>query len=448
MMKRLFGTDGIRGVANHYPMVVETLMKVGQALVSLLKEAYPGEDIRVVIGRDTRISGPMIEDALAAGICSQGGEIRLLGELPTPGIAFMTMHERAHAGIVISASHNLYHDNGVKIFSSDGFKISDDMERQIEKQVAASSRLLEPPGEVQKIKLVKDAAGRYVEFLKNTFTGKLKGLKVVLDCANGAAYQVGPAVFEELGATVYLIHAQPNGMNINDQCGSTAPQGVSEAVLRAGAHLGIAWDGDADRLIVVDEKGVVRDGDDLMAICGLWLHEKQRLLKETIVATQMSNFGLEIALRQKNIDLIRTDVGDRFVVEEMRRHHYNFGGEQSGHLIFLDDLPTGDGILSALRLVSIMQEKQKPLSELSKVIQKVPQILLNIRVREKKPFETLPQTFPKIKEIEKKLSGRGRLLVRYSGTENLARVMVEGENEKEIERYAYALAESLQQELS
>lgn len=448
MTKRLFGTDGIRGVANHEPMTVEMLMKVGQALLLLLKEAYPGEEIQVVMGRDTRISGPMIEDALAAGICSQGGEIRLLGELPTPGIAFMTMHERAHAGIVISASHNLYRDNGVKIFSSDGFKISDEMERQIEKQVALPSRLLELPSEVKKIKLVKDAAGRYVEFLKAKAEIQMKGLKVVLDCANGAAYQVGPTVFEELGATVYLIYAQPNGMNINDQCGSTAPQGVSEAVLRTGAHVGIAWDGDADRLIVVDEKGTVRDGDDLMAICGLSLHEKQRLSKGTIVATQMSNFGLEMALKQKNIGLVRTDVGDRFVVEEMRKHHYNFGGEQSGHLIFFDDLPTGDGILSALRLVSIMQEKQKPLSELSKVIQKVPQILLNIKVRVKKPFETLPRTFPKMKEIEKNLSGRGRLLVRYSGTENLARVMVEGENENEIEQYAYALAESIQQELS
>lgn len=448
MTKRLFGTDGIRGIANHEPMTVETLMKVGQALVFLLKEAYPGEDIRVVIGRDTRISGPMIEDALAAGICSQGGEIRLLGELPTPGIALMTRYERAHAGIVISASHNLYRDNGVKIFSSDGFKISDEWERQIEKQVALPSQLLEPPGEVKKIRLIKDAAGRYVEFLKAKTEIQMKGLKVVLDCANGAAWQVGPAVFEELGATVYLIHAQPNGININDQCGSTAPHGASEEVLKRGAHLGIAWDGDADRLIVVDEKGTVRDGDDLLAICGLSLHEKQRLSKGTVVATQMSNFGLEIALRQKNIGLVRTDVGDRFVVEEMRKHHYNFGGEQSGHLIFFDDLPTGDGILSALRLVSIMQEKQKPLSELSKVIQKVPQILLNVQVREKRPLERLPRTFSKIKEIEKNLSGRGRLLVRYSGTENLARVMVEGENENEIEQYAYALAESIQQELS
>lgn len=450
MTQRLFGTDGIRGVANSYPMTVETLMKVGQALVVLLKETYPEEEIRVVIGRDTRISGPMIEDALAAGIASEGAEVRLVGELPTPGIAFMTTAESAHAGIVISASHNLYRDNGVKIFSSDGFKISDEWERKIEKKVKSSFLLSDPADDIQKIKLVKDAQTRYAEFLKNAFPKhlKLKGLNVVLDCANGAAYQVGPAVFEALGATVDVIHAQPNGRNINDQCGSTAPKGLSERVVNIGAHLGIAWDGDADRLIVADEKGIVRDGDDLMAILGLSLHEKQKLSKETIVATQMSNFGLEIALKQKNIRLVRTDVGDRFVVEEMRKGGCNFGGEQSGHLIFLDHSPTGDGVLSALQLVSVMREKEKPLSELSSVIQKVPQILLNVKVKEKKPFETLPGTFAKMKAIEKNLSGRGRLLVRYSGTENLARVMIEGENEKEIESHAYALAESIQGELS
>lgn len=446
----LFGTDGIRGIANMHPMVPEILIRVGQALVTLLKEVYPGDDIRIVIGRDTRISGPMIEDALAAGICSQGGGLYLVGELPTPGIAFITTAQRAHAGIVISASHNLYRDNGVKIFSSDGFKISDEWENKIETFVESASFAFESPREVKKIKLIKDSAGRYIEFLKNSFPKHLtlKGLKIILDCAHGAAYEVGPAVFEELGGAVEVIHGEPNGMNINDQCGSTAPEKLSRRVLETGADLGIAWDGDADRIIAVDEKGIVRDGDYLMAIIGLSLHEKKRLSKETVVSTQMSNFGLERALKSGHIHLIRTDVGDRFVVEEMRKHHYNFGGEQSGHLIFLDYSTTGDGILSALHLVSIIQEKQRSLSELSKVVQKIPQILLNVKVKEKKPFETLANTSAKMKEIEKFLSGRGRLLVRYSGTENLARVMIEGENEMEIEKFAYDLAESLRGEIS
>ncbi len=448
--KRLFGTDGIRGIANLHPMVPEVLIRVGQALAILLKEVYPGDDIRIVIGRDTRISGPMIEDALAAGICSQGGGVYLVGELPTPGIAFITTAQRAHAGIVISASHNLYRDNGVKIFSSDGFKISDEWENKIETFVESASFAYESPREVKKIKLIKDSAGRYIEFLKNSFPKHLtlKGLKIILDCAHGAAYEVGPAVFEELGGAPEVIFAEPNGMNINDQCGSTAPEKLSRRVLETGADLGIAWDGDADRIIAVDEKGILRDGDYLMAILAFSLYEKKKLSKETVVSTQMSNLGLERALKEGNIRLIRTEVGDRFVVEEMRKRHYNFGGEQSGHLIFLDDSTTGDGILSALHLVSIIQEKQRSLSELSKVVQKIPQILLNVKVKEKKPFETLANTSAKMKEIEKCLSGRGRLLVRYSGTENLARVMIEGENEMEIEKFAYDLAESLRGELS
>ena len=449
--KRLFGTDGIRGQANRDPIEPLTLVKVGKALVTLLrKELANNKTIKIVIGRDTRISGPMIESALSSGICSQGGRVRLAGEIPTPGVAFTTFGMRADAGIVISASHNAYQDNGIKIFSSEGYKIPDEWERKIEELV--ETQKFDPPStgdEVGEAEDISEASGRYVEFLKNTFPKKqtLKGLKIVLDCAHGASYKVAPIVFEELDANLMVMNNEPDGKNINDQCGAVYPENLRSRVLQKKADIGIALDGDADRLIVIDEKGNVLDGDFIMAICGLDLMKKGKLVKNTVVATQMSNFGLEELFQKHHVDLVRTDVGDRYVVEEMRRHSYNFGGEQCGHLVFLDYNTTGDGIVSALQLLSVMQRQEKSLSELSHILQKFPQVLLNVKVKEKKPLEALSQTSQKIQTIQEKLRGRGRVLVRYSGTENLARVMLEGNDQKEIELMALDIAESLKKEL-
>lgn len=449
--KKLFGTDGIRGIANRFPIEPLTLVKVGKALVTLLKqELNHNKTIKVVIGRDTRISGPMIESALSAGICSQGGLVRLAEEIPTPGVAFITFGMRADAGIVISASHNAYQDNGIKIFSSEGFKIPDDWERKIEAMVEAQNWDEPAPtgAKVGEAEQISDASGRYVEFLKNTFPKKqtLKGLKIVLDCAHGAAYKIAPLVFEELDSDLVILNNKPNGKNINDQCGALYPQHLRKVVLEEKADIGIALDGDADRLILVDEKGEVRDGDFIMAICGLELSRKGKLAQNTVVATQMSNFGLEKLFQQEKIGLIRTDVGDRYVVEAMRQHGYNFGGEQCGHLVFLDFNSTGDGLVSALQLLAVLQRNGKSLYDLSQVMYKVPQVLLNISVSHKAPLESL-KTYEKIKAAQQKLLHHGRILVRYSGTENLVRVMVEGEHLKEIELLALDIAESLKKEL-
>ena len=449
--KKLFGTDGIRGIANRFPIEPLTLVKVGKALVTLLKqELNHNKTIKVVIGRDTRISGPMIESALSAGICSQGGLVRLAEEIPTPGVAFITFGMRADAGIVISASHNAYQDNGIKIFSSEGFKIPDDWERKIEAMVEAQNWDEPAPtgAKVGEAEQISDASGRYVEFLKNTFPKKqtLKGLKIVLDCAHGAAYKIAPLVFEELDSDLVILNNKPNGKNINDQCGALYPQHLRKVVLEEKADIGIALDGDADRLILVDEKGEVRDGDFIMAICGLELSRKGKLAQNTVVATQMSNFGLEQLFQREKIGLIRTDVGDRYVVEAMRQHGYNFGGEQCGHLVFLDFNSTGDGLVSALQLLAVLQRNGKSLYDLSQVMYKVPQVLLNISVSHKAPLESL-KTYEKIKAAQQKLLHHGRILVRYSGTENLVRVMVEGEHLKEIELLALDIAESLKKEL-
>ncbi|MBI3017584.1 MAG: phosphoglucosamine mutase [Deltaproteobacteria bacterium] len=449
--KKLFGTDGIRGIANSFPIEPLTLVKAGKALVTLLREELNhNKTIKIVIGRDTRISGPMIESALTAGICSQGGLVRLAGEIPTPGVAFITFGMRADAGIVISASHNSYQDNGIKIFSSEGYKIPDEWERKIEAMVEAQNLSEAAPtgAKVGKAEFIPDASGRYIEFLKNTFPKKqtLKGLKIVLDCAHGAAYKVAPIVFEELDADLIILNNEPNGKNINAGCGALHPEQLQKVVLEEKADIGIALDGDADRLILVDEKGEVRDGDFIMAICGLELSKKGKLSKNTVVATQMSNFGLEQMLGREKIQMIRTDVGDRYVVEAMRQQGYNFGGEQCGHLVFLDFNSTGDGLVSALQLLAVLQRNGKLLYELSQVMRKTPQVLLNISVASKKPLETL-KTYEKIQAIQQKLLHRGRILVRYSGTENLVRVMVEGDNLKEIELFALDVAESLKKEL-
>jgi phosphoglucosamine mutase len=441
-MRKLFGTDGIRGVANVHPMTTEMAMQVGRGTAYIFKNKEKRH--RIVIGKDTRLSGYMLENALVAGICSMGVDVLLVGPLPTPGIAFITASMRADAGIVISASHNPFQDNGIKIFSGNGFKLPDPEEEKIEELIFNDRiKSLRPTAtEVGKAFRVDDAVGRYVVHLKNSFpkNHSLDGLKIVLDCANGAAYRVAPAVFEELGAEVIAFGVEPNGENINSQCGSLHPQVVSRAVKERGAHLGISLDGDADRVIFADENGSVVDGDRIMALCAADMRKNRQLRKNTLVATVMSNIGLDFAMRERGIKVLRTQVGDRYVVEEMARGGYNLGGEQSGHLIFLDYNTTGDGVLSALQVLAVMRREEKPLSELAKIVTPFPQILRNVTVAQKKDPQRIPEIAKLVRRIEEKLGDRGRVLVRPSGTENLMRVMVEGENEKEIAAYVEELS--------
>ena len=442
-MRKLFGTDGIRGVANVYPMTAEVALQLGKGCAYIFKDKSRRH--KIVVGKDTRLSGYMIENAITAGICSMGGDVLLVGPLPTPGIAFLTVSMRADAGIVISASHNAYQDNGIKVFSNNGFKLPDSIEERIE-ALMFSEELSSPmvtANKVGKAFRIDDAIGRYIVFLKNTFPQELtlEGLHIVLDCAHGATYKVAPTVFEELGAEVTLLGAKPNGENINKNCGALYPGLISAMVRKKKADLGISFDGDGDRVVFVDESGEIVNGDQVMAICATRLFNERRLKKNTLVTTVMSNMGLEVAMREKGIRLIRTKVGDRYVVEEMVKKGCNFGGEQSGHLIFLDHTPTGDGILSALQLLAIMQKEEKSLSDLSDIMERYPQKLVNIRIKMRRRLEEFPAVIQQIKKVEKKLGQKGRLLVRFSGTEPLVRVMVEGEDEKEI----YALAEETAQ---
>ena len=438
-MKKLFGTDGVRGVANVHPMTTEMAMQLGRAAAYIFKGGSKRRH-RIVIGKDTRLSGYMLENALVAGICSMGVDVLQVGPLPTPGIANITSSMRADAGVVISASHNAFQDNGIKFFSADGFKLPDELELKIEKLIE-SKRIdaLRPTAtEVGKAYRIEDAAGRYIVFLKNTFPQEmdLSGLKIVLDCANGAAYKVAPAVFEELGAEVICYGVSPNGTNINAGCGSTCPSVISEAVKLHRADIGIALDGDADRVIVCDEFGNEVDGDHIMAICASDMLKRKLLKKKTLVATVMSNMGLDIALRKCGGKIIKTDVGDRYVVEAMRKGGYNLGGEQSGHMIFLDYNTTGDGILSALQLLAIMRREEKTLSELAEIMIPLPQVLVNTRVREKRDIRSIAEVAAKIQDVEAKLGNEGRVLIRYSGTEPLLRVMIEGQDKYEITSWA------------
>jgi phosphoglucosamine mutase len=446
--RKLFGTDGVRGIANVPPMTAETALALGRAAAHVFKRR--GGRHRIVIGKDTRLSGYMLEMALSSGICSMGVDVLLVGPLPTPGIAFITHSMRADAGVVISASHNPFQDNGIKFFSGDGFKLPDDVEAQIEALVEKGVEGARPMAqEVGKAFRIDDAVGRYVVFLKNTFPRdlSLEGMRVVLDCANGAAYKVAPAVLDELGAEIVLMGARPNGENINANCGAVHPENMSRAVVESRADLGIALDGDADRVIVADERGQVVDGDAIMAVCGLELLGRGALRKETVVTTVMSNLGLDLALRRAGGRVVRTQVGDRYVVEEMLRCGYGFGGEQSGHMVFLDYNTTGDGMLSALQLLAILRRRGKPLSELARVMERVPQVLVNVRVARKTPLERLSDVSAAMRRIEASLGDEGRLLVRYSGTENLARVMVEGTDETRIRGYADELASLLKSAL-
>ncbi len=446
-MRKLFGTDGIRGVANQPPMTAEVAMRLGRAVArKFVGSGYRG---RIVIGKDTRLSGYMLESALEAGIVSAGADVMLVGPLPTPGIAFITSSMRADAGVVISASHNPYQDNGIKIFASDGFKLPDEVEAEIEELMEADTGG-GGTADVGKATRVDDAAGRYVQFLKNAFprARTLDGVRVVVDCAHGAAYQVAPMVFAELGAEVILLGVKPNGRNINDGCGAMHPEVLGQEVKKHKAAVGIALDGDADRLILCDENGVVVDGDQTMAILGTRMLDAGTLPGNTVVATVMSNLGLERALAAKGGRLLRTSVGDRYVVEAMREGSFLLGGEQSGHLVFLDQSTTGDGVLAALRVLAVMVEEARPLSLLAKTMTRYPQVLLNFEVAEKRPIDELPTVQKAIASAEAAMGSEGRVLVRYSGTERKARVMVEGQDERTIKAHAETISETLKRALA
>jgi phosphoglucosamine mutase len=446
---KLFGTDGVRGVANTEPMTVETAVKLGRAAAHIFKNSERRH--MIVIGKDTRLSGYMLENALVAGICSMGVDVLLIGPLPTPGTAYITRSLRADAGIMISASHNPYEDNGIKFFSRDGCKLPDSKEKMMEGLIASGElHAIRPTAlDVGKAYRIDDAQGRYVEFVKNSFPRGmvLDGLKIVLDCANGAGYKVAPRILFELGAQVTVLNAEPDGTNINRGCGSLHPEVVSETVVRRGADLGISLDGDADRVIMADEKGEIVDGDHIMGMCAIDLKGGGALSGNLLVSTVMSNCGLERALRDHGVTMLRTKVGDRYVMEEMRKHRATLGGEQSGHIIFGEHTTTGDGMITSLQVLRIMRAKGKKLSELRKGVKKYPQVLLNIDVRHKKKFEELPGVAKRIRAAEKALGGDGRVLVRYSGTENIARVMIEGEDGKEIEALARGIAEEIRREI-
>jgi phosphoglucosamine mutase len=441
-MRKLFGTDGIRGVANLEPMTSEMAMQLGRAAAHLFMRRAGRHQI--VIGKDTRISGYMLESALTAGICSMGVDVLLVGPMPTPAIAFLTRSLRADAGVVISASHNAYQDNGIKFFSNDGFKLPDEMEARIEDLIVSSeiSHLRPTADLIGKAFRIDDAEGRYIEFAKRSLPRELdfQGIKLVVDCANGAAYKLAPKVLRELGAKVEVIGCEPNGMNINAGCGAVHPEQLQEAVRRHKADIGIALDGDADRAIFVCEQGTIVDGDHVMAALGLDLHQNGLLAKQTMVGTVMSNFGLELCMAKAGVKLLRTPVGDRYLLERMLAEGYNFGGEQSGHFIFLDHNTTGDGLISALQMISLMKRTGKPLSELAQAMSAVPQILLNITVKQKPKLESVPDIDRAIRESERRLNGSGRVLVRYSGTEPLLRIMVEGERDALIKEVAEDLA--------
>jgi len=448
-MRKLFGTDGVRGVANIDPMTTEMAMQLGRAAGYIFKK--DARRHRIVIGKDTRLSGYMLENALVAGICSMGVDVMLVGPLPTPGIAFITSSMRADAGVVISASHNPYQDNGIKFFSADGFKLPDELELKIENLIFSKKidSLRPTAAEVGKAYRIDDAKGRYIVFLKNTFPRDLdlKGLKIVLDCANGAAYKVAPAVLEELGAEVISLGVAPNGTNINAGCGSMHPELMAESVREHRAHLGIALDGDADRAIFVDEFGHEVDGDQIMAICGIDMIKSGTLAHKTVVATVMSNMGLDIALRRAGGQVVKTAVGDRYVVEEMLRGGFNLGGEQSGHMIFLDHNTTGDGTLTALQVLAIIQRTGKTLSELAQVMIALPQVLLNVRVERRADLAEFPEITRVIQGVEEKLGEDGRVLIRYSGTEPLLRIMLEGPDKVEITGMAHEIADCVTQHL-
>lgn len=451
MTKKLFGTDGIRGPVNKYPMIPDLALRLGLAAGTYFRTNNQRRH-RVVIGKDTRISGYIFENALTAGLCSAGMDVFLVGPLPTPAIAFLTANMRADLGIVISASHNAYQDNGIKLFNGDGFKLDDAAEKAIEGMILDEKRKWDypEPDKVGRAFRITDSPGRYIVYLKNSFPAHmdLSGMRVVLDCANGANYHVGPMALEELGAEVIRLACEPNGLNINHQCGSLYPELVAQKVRETRADIGLALDGDADRIIVVDEKGTVLDGDQIMAICADDMMKKGELPNNTLVATVMSNMALEVFMQERGGKLLRTAVGDRNVVEAMRANSATLGGEQSGHLIFMDYGTTGDGLLAALQMLKIMRERDKPLSELAGLLTPYPQKLINVMVHEKKPFESSPTIMEAVKNAESQLGTQGRVLLRYSGTEAKARVMVEGKDLKLVNTLANQIADEVKRALA
>lgn len=448
-MKKLFGTDGVRGVANQNPMTTEMAMRIGRAAAHIFRDSPRRH--RIVIGKDTRLSGYMIESALTSGFCSMGMDVLLVGPVPTPGIAFLTRSLRADAGVVISASHNPFEDNGIKFFGRDGFKLPDEVERKMEELIfsGAVDNIRPTASEIGKAFRIDDAVGRYNEFVKSSIPRglDLAGLRIVVDSANGAAYKIGPRILMELGADVISLYDQPNGLNINQGCGSLFPEVICRAVVANKAHIGIAFDGDADRVILCDEKGTAVDGDAVMAVCALQMMKEGRLRQNTLVATVMSNLGLELAMQKAGGRLVRAAVGDRYVMEKMLEGGYNLGGEQSGHIIFLDNNTTGDGLISALQVLAIMKQTGSPLSGLAACMKTYPQVLVNVKVRERKDLLSIPEIAKRAGEIEKKLEGSGRLLLRYSGTEPKVRVMLEGENQDEIQALANDLAGIIREKL-
>lgn len=447
-MDKLFGTDGVRGRANQFPTTPEIALALGKALGSVLRR-NDGRH-RVVIGKDTRRSCYFLENAIVSGLCSMGIDTLMLGPIPTPGVAFITRAYRAAAGIMISASHNPFFDNGIKIFNAEGYKLSDAFEAEIE-QIIEHSSFFEAPldADIGKNKRIDDVDGRYIEHLKSTFSlgGTLNGMKIYLDCSNGAAYNVAPLTFWELGAEVVVTANRPNGLNINDNCGTLHPDVIAHGTVGNNADVGIALDGDGDRVMMVDEHGVVIDGDTMLAICAKDMKEKGVLQNNKVVGTVMTNFGMVKYLEELGIDVVLSKVGDRHVLAEMLQHDALIGGEQSGHVIFSQYSTSGDGILTALQILSIMRQSGRRLSELASVVPRYPQILINVTVSKKPPIKQLKSVWAIVSEVEQELKGDGRVLVRYSGTENFCRVMVEGKDETAIDKMAQAIASAITSEI-
>jgi len=454
--KKIFGTDGVRGTANLEPVTAETALKLGRAAAHVFKnlesQARGRGKHKIVIGKDTRLSGYMLENAISSGILSMGVDVLFIGPLPTPGVAYVTRSLRADAGIVITASHNPYADNGIKFFRADGYKLDDKIEDKIENLVFSGEieNVRPTAGEIGKAVRIDDALGRYIEFAKSSFPRgfTLEGMKIVLDCGHGAAYKASPCVLRELGAKVIVYGNQPDGKNINENCGSMHPEAMCQKVVEHGAHLGIAHDGDADRVLLCDEKGNLIDGDDIMAIAALDMLAQKTLAEKTLVATVMSNAGLEAAIKKSGGKMIRTPVGDRNVIDEMLREGFNFGGEQSGHLIFRDYGTTGDGLVAALQILRILKTKQTPLSKLAQCWTRFPQLVTNVKVREKKPFDQLDGVNKLVADAEKELSAQGgRLLLRYSGTEPKARLLVEGRDAKSLAAWSKKICGAIQKQI-
>lgn len=448
-MPRLFGTDGIRGRVNTYPMQPELVLRLGLAAGQYFRNGHRRH--RVVIGKDTRLSGYVFESALTAGFCAAGMDVFMVGPLPTPAISFLTRSMRADLGVVISASHNPYMDNGIKFFDRHGFKLADEVEDEIAAMVLDPSFSWNYPDhdQVGRARKIQDSPGRYIVELKHSFPPgmTLDGLRIVLDCAHGAAYRVAPLIFEELGAEVITLGVEPNGLNINKGCGSLYPQLLADKVRQYRGDIGLALDGDADRLIVVDDHGQILDGDQILAVCAQEMLERQVLPGKTVVATIMSNMALEVFMQERGGQLVRTRVGDRYVVEEMRKGGYVLGGEQSGHLVFLEHSTTGDGILAALQLLRIMVAKEQPMSELAQILTPYPQTLVNVPIQQKAPFEDVPAIQKAIEHAQDQLGSTGRVLLRYSGTEPLVRVMVEAQDQALVETLSQELAQVVKQNL-